>query len=85
MINSKYIVIQIGGGLQMPIIFSSLQQHDVVARPFGGKVLGAGFCVIYLDDSGRPKYDCYGESVSLDIKSRGEVDAQVLNRMLGVV
>jgi len=76
--KSKYIIVETP--MPVPMVFSELQQHaDVVYRMFPNcSVLGAGFCHI-VDD----KYVCYGESVSLNVKSRGEADSKVLNSLLG--
>lgn len=75
--KSKYIII---GRDEMPIVFPELLKHSDVARQMGGahNVTGAGFCHI-TDD----KYVCYGESTSLNVKSRQEVDSKILNTLLG--
>ena len=75
--RSKYIVIE-RARLATPIIFSETMGHDEMAAAVGGEVVGAGFC--YISDD---RYKCYGESVSLKIKSRGDVDANILNLYLG--
>lgn len=74
--KSKYIVLE-QDSLELPFIFSELSTHADVARALRGKVLGAGFCVIQND-----RYVCYGESISLEIESRGEVDSKILNSTL---
>ena len=74
----KYIIVE-QGGHEVPFVFSELNQHADVARALGGKVTGAGFCFIDED-----RYHCYGESISCNVKSRGEVDDKILNRLLGV-
>ncbi len=76
--KSKYIVVDLGG-IALPFVFSELSTHSDVARALGGTVIGAGFCYIAYD-----KYECYGESISCRVKSRGEQDAKVLNDLLGV-
>lgn len=70
----KYIILE-KGGLELFFIFSELSTHKEVALKLEGKVVGAGFC--HADHTGR--FHCYGESVSLGIKSRNLVDAQILN------
>ena len=80
--KSKYVIVETGMFVA-PIIFSDLQKHNEVAMQFcsnRNKVLGAGFC--FVDEEG--KYQCYGESVSLGVKSRGEEDSKFLNKYLGV-
>jgi hypothetical protein len=74
----KYIVVK-QGGLELPFVFSELSTHVDIARAVGGEVVGAGFCFIDGD-----RYCCYGESVSCNVKTRGEKDEKVLNEMLGV-
>ena len=75
--KSKYIII---GRDEMPIVFPEVLKHSDVARMMGGEqnVTGAGFCHI-IDD----KYVCYGESTSLNVKSRGQQDSRILNFLLG--
>lgn len=77
--KSKYIIIDTGM-LIAPIVFTELLTHVDVARSIapGGTILGAGFCRI-----DKNHYVCYGESVSLEVKSRGEADSKILNRFLG--
>lgn len=79
MAKMKYIVVK-KGSFELPYIFSELVNHSDVARqvaPFAEAVLGAGFC----DISGG-KFTCYGESLTLSIKSRKDVDSGVLNNYL---
>lgn len=65
-----------------PVVFSELLTHADVASAIAprGEVLGAGFCGIDNDI-----YFCYGESISLKVKSRGEADSKILNKYLGAV
>jgi hypothetical protein len=72
----KYIISEDG----IPMVFSELQQHSEVARAMFNKVVGAGFCFIAEDRM----FTCYGESYSLKITSRGEVDSSILNRVFGL-
>lgn len=91
--RSKYIIIDTGTFV-IPVIFSELQQHFDVAHALGGlpdKVLGAGFCHIDItirlgaNAKPEPRYVCSGESISLKVKSRGDEDARILNKYLGVI
>jgi len=80
--KSKYIILETGLiPMGLPIVFSDLLTHADVARgiEYSGKVHGAGFCYVVND-----RYVCYGESVSLNVKSRGEEDSKILNKLLGV-
>lgn len=76
--KSKYIVSRDG----TPVMFAEMLTHADVARALFGNtpIIGAGFC--YIEDN---RYVCYGESVSMRVKSRGEQDAEMLNRFLGAV
>lgn len=76
--KSKYIVSRDG----TPVVFAEVLTHADVARALFGNtpIIGAGFC--YIKDN---RYVCYGESVSLRVISRGEQDAEMLNRYLGAV
>jgi hypothetical protein len=78
--KSKYLVIDTAAGLILPFVFSELLSHDEMAAKFKGEVIGAGFC--YIQDN---LYVCYGESISCKVKSRGEVDSRILNKLLGAV
>lgn len=77
--KSKYIIVDTGMAIA-PIVFTELLTHADVARAIAphGTVMGAGFC--YVEKNA---YVCYGESVSLEVKSRGEADSKILNKFLG--
>ena len=74
--RSKYIIIDSDFG-ELPIVFSELFKHSDM-KAIQGKIVSAGFC--FIDHNGQ--YSCYGDSVSLGLKSREE-DATILNKMLG--
>lgn len=44
------------------------------------KVLGAGFCSVGVDAKGNATVNCWGESESLEIKSRGKADEAAFMR-----
>lgn len=78
--KAKYII---GGWLEVPIVFPETIQHADMARSLGWigddkRVVGAGF--VYIKEDG---YKVYGESVSLQVKSRGADDERILNKYLG--
>jgi hypothetical protein len=75
--KSKYVILDTG--YITPIVFTDLLQHVDVANGIGGTVIAAGFC--YIQDG---RYVCYGESVSLRVKTRGAEDEKILNKYLGV-
>lgn len=77
----KYIITNEG-----PVMFSSAMVHADVARGIGRDVLGAGFAQFYVDgdqeDDDTISVRCYGESLSLGVKSRGEEDAAIIRRTM---
>jgi hypothetical protein len=63
-------------GIQIPVIFPEMLEHKHVSRlGRGGAVISAGFCTI---DPIVGVTEAHGESVSLNIKSRGAKDAELL-------
>jgi hypothetical protein len=77
MSKMKYIVVDMN--IPEPFVFSETVTHADVARAVGGTVLGAGFCQIAGD-----QFHCYGESISLRVKSRGDEDSNILNKRFGL-
>ena len=88
----KYIIIK-KGGLERAYVFGELDSHREVAyaltrsldsaNPFE-HVVSAGFCHFEaIDRFSGGKWKCYGESTSLKVKSREQLDARVLNSQLG--
>ncbi len=77
--NMKYIIVEGAYGYPTAYIFSDNVQHADMAQQVNkaDKVLGAGF-VTYGPDG----LVCFGRSVSLDIKSRNEIDTKIINREL---
>ena len=75
--KAKYIILENFG----PVVFTELMQHSEVARALGANqpITGAGFVYVNADGG----YTCYGESISLRVKSNGEDDAKILNKYLG--
>lgn len=72
----KYIVYEHMMGMEVPVVFSTMQNHDDVLKKIHNPI-GAGFCRL---ENGR--FICYGKSTSLDLDSRGEKDSDILNIML---
>lgn len=72
-----------------PIVFSECNQHVDFQHTNGGAPTSAGFCTIH---PGTPPPDypgttylevrCYGESISLGIKSNPEHDKYIIERFL---
>lgn len=75
--KAKYIIID---GMT-PVVFPETLTHADVKSSLapGADCTGAGFVHITHDGA----YSCYGESVSLKVKSNGEKDSFILNRYLG--
>ena len=76
--HSKYIIADLENKKQIAFVFCESLQHDEAARMIGGKIVSAGFCQIIEN-----QYYCYGGSISLDCKSRYNIDSDFLNNMLG--
>ena len=70
----KYVIFE-GNGLVHPIIFGDHTTHSQVSIA-GGKPISAGF--VRFDKFGWPH--CSGESESLKLKSKGEVDEDIIRR-----
>ena len=80
--KTKYIVFETANGIEDMVIFSILVQHDWVARGMG-LIVSAGFISVHTDFGGDQLIECYGESISLNLKSRPEQDAKIAHRVLG--
>lgn len=72
----KYIIVDDGLN-EKPIIFSNLDQHNDIAYRLSWKPVSAGFVTMVNGQA-----ECYGESISLNIKSRPEEDSKIINRFL---
>lgn len=82
MSQMKYIVSTVSGYPE-PYVFSETVAHQEMAQRVGADttdIVGAGFCGLREN-----LFCCWGESVSLKVKSRGDIDSQVLNRRFGLV
>ena len=78
--NTKYVIVE-----GSAIVFSEAIQHkDMVG--YNKKCQGAGFvdfnCEVDEDGYTIMVAKCYGMSISLDIKSRGEEDSVLINRQI---
>ena len=77
MSNMKYIRFEEMG----IVIFESHIPHDVMARRFQEQPISAGFVFLPNNDECGNKATCYGESVSLNLKST-EADTKRLQRLI---
>lgn len=78
----KYILTRTGAFA----LFSEVHTHADMARGMYGDIVSAGFChlsVAYNDGNPEIKYrmNCYGESISLKLKSRPE-DSDIISNKL---
>ena len=85
--HMKYVVVEYRG-CELPIIFDPILGHNEVA-PIVGTVLGAGevnFRTVVMGtmppDETPITVGCWGQSTSLGIKSRGDEDAKLIERMV---
>lgn len=71
----KYIIV-LDSGLEQPIVFPEILSHKTVAGFYLGnsQVVSAGSCSRMGDF-----WSAYGRSVSLNLKSRRELDEALLN------
>ena len=72
----KYIIVD-NGQWDAPVIFDESTQHFTMAANTPGTVIAAGFVRFTTDG-----LECYGQSISLGIKSRPE-DTKLINKMIG--
>lgn len=77
--KAKYIIGRIGGMSLTPVVFPEYLTHADIARDLRATdITGAGFVKIGADG----KFYCWGESVSLKVKSHDN-DSDIMNRHLG--
>jgi hypothetical protein len=80
MMDVKYIIAD-----GRAIVFSAAIQHSDMARGFNS-VEGAGFVTFgsKQDEYGETiiTAHCYGKSISLDIKSRGDIDSKIVTHQI---
>lgn len=79
MLKMKYIIRAGGHGLPCPVMFGDTENHNDIAYRLGGEIISAGF--VDLGDNG---VQCYGESISLNIRSRPEIDSKIINVFFGI-
>ena len=81
--NPKYLIIDDPLAGEYPIIFPYFIDHG---RHTGFEqdskfIVAAGFLQI-TTEAEKIKFSCYGESTSLKLKSRGEIDAKIIERSI---
>lgn len=75
------------GMAEIPVIFPACVAHNVMAGAIrqsypGISVIGAGFVSIGEDQHRKIRAQAYGESVSLNVKCRGQIDTDIINQSL---
>ena len=83
-LNAKYIIIEDVFHNEVPIVFCSLLKHDSIAKPMlvKGKILSivsAGFAIW-----GGKWFIANGESISLGVQSRYDIDSDIINKYLNI-
>jgi hypothetical protein len=73
--RTKYIVTKDN----VVVVFPDMLQHAEFKHM---KPISAGFIEIFADDNGDVKCDCYGESVSLELKSRPDIDKILASKQI---
>ncbi len=63
------------------VLFSDVFAHNTM-RPTGG-LISAGFCSISVNTAGDMYVECWGESVTLDLKSNKEDAFEIEKMILG--
>jgi len=84
--RTKYLVLDNlsrFGNTEGIIVFPEFEEHERMARKHGGKehVVSAGFCQVGIGEYDEMIYSCYGESQSLGIKARPDIDSDMLRRL----
>jgi len=76
----KYIIYEINSGQTRFIIFDKITDHSEILRSLGEEItlISAGFCGINHETH---LLQCYGESVTLRVKSREEEDSDIIKRL----
>ena len=76
----KYIVYNQGHIQDMVVLFNRVTDHDAMARNLGHniEVVSAGFVHLSVNEHGSATPVCHGKSVSLNTKSRPEIDSKIL-------
>lgn len=72
----KYVVFD-NGLSDVPMVFPGIEKHSDIALRFNWPVLSGGFVRVVND-----QVVCYGESISLNVKSRPEEDARLIQQFL---
>jgi hypothetical protein len=81
--NGKYIIFE-RDGLEFPVLFPNhFVTHNEIHGTFSDKPVAAGFWCLSIG-SDNITVSTYGESVSLKLKSRKDLDENLINKQLGL-
>ena len=69
----KYIINQIDQFMIFPPAVQHVDAARLLMGKFGPDVVSGGFI-----DISNNEVNCYGESISLNLKSRGDIDSQII-------
>ena len=83
--QGKYIIVDVGQGVEFAILFDETLDHKAVAGDF--KVISAGFFRTYIAGNGDEykneiEVSAYGKSTSLNILSRSREDEAAIRRVI---
>jgi hypothetical protein len=78
--RKKYIVYENMMGMELPVVFSELDEHFRFGVP--GTVISAGFCALTWKEDTGPQWLCWGKSATLGVESRNETDEAILNEFV---
>lgn len=78
MTEMKYIIIDFMD-IPTPVLFSNLITHKHIAKCINVEVISAGFCKV---ESHNGEVQCWGKSISLNIISHPEEDAEIICKQL---
>lgn len=82
--NMKYITYETEDNHKTGLIFPENIEHRQMFKSIANaKLIGAGFCSFYMEEDKQWGYNtlyikCFGQSISLDIKSNEDKDALIL-------
>lgn len=81
----KYIIFDRGNDIKYPVIFSKTITHKEIAEKINLEIISAGFIDFeeYIADDF--KLYCYGESLGLNVKSRGKIDTKLIEIELSIL
>ena len=79
----KYIVYNQGHVQDMVVLFNRITDHSVMFRQLGHDVelVSAGFVYLSTKNGGIAVVSCHGKSTSLNVKSRPEIDSEIITNI----